>query len=145
MVSVKYGMIAAALLFGSMLSRQAAGDEHWVALTDPDEVTDLVSGRAVDGKYWAHYYRADGVMAYYYNETKSVTLRTWEIDEEGRLCSAIYGMPEHVIDCFTFMVADDDPPTYQMKWSSGLSAFEFFDEPPQEIVDAVNEGAGPEN
>ena len=134
-------VIVSAIYVGS--ANVTFAEATWVTITDPQEVRQLMSGKAIDGKYWMHFYRADGNMAYYYPENKAMTVRKWTIEDDGRLCSAIFSMPERVIDCFSFRRSSDDPAKYQMKWSSGVSAFEFFDTPPAILVDALNEKAGP--
>ena len=129
------------MIFCPIVSAQA--ETEWVTITDPDEVRALVSGKTLDGKYWKYYYRRDGNMAYPYSRTNSMSVRKWNIDDKGRVCSAVYSKPDRVIDCVAIQRASDDPTSYQMKWSSGLSKFEFFDEPPENMAGALNETAGP--
>jgi len=129
------------VIVSSVASAQA--ETEWVAITDPDEVRELVNERTLDGKYWKYYYRNDGNMAYYYPETNAMTVRKWNIDDKGRVCSAVYSKPDRVIDCVTIQRASDDPASYQMKSRIGLSKFEFFDEPPENMSSALNKTAGP--
>ena len=49
----------------------AVGETEWVSVTDPQEVKELVSGKAIDGKYWTHFYRTDGNMAYHYSRSNT--------------------------------------------------------------------------
>ena len=115
---------------------------EWTAITDPVELQELVSGKAIDGKYWMHYYRDDGNMAYYYPETDAMSVRKWEIDDDGKLCMAVYSKPDRIIDCVIFQQALGEPTRFRTKWSSGVNAFEFFDEPPEKLSNALNDIAG---
>jgi hypothetical protein len=124
----------------------AVADTEWVSVTDPQEVKELVSGKAIDGGYWTHFYRTDGNMAYYYYLVgNAMTVRKWTIEDDGRLCSAIYSKPDRVIDCYTYQRASDDPTKYHMKGDTGSNVgdFEILDTPPENLVNALNEKAGP--
>ena len=129
-----------AVIVGSVSSAQA--ETQWVAVTDPDEVRELVNGRTLVSTYWKYYYRSDGNMAYYDPRISTMTIRKWNIDDKGRVCSAVYSKPDRVIDCLTIQRASDDPTSYQMKYNSGLNKFEFFDEPPENMSSALNKTAG---
>lgn len=123
----------------------AVGETEWVNVTDPQELKELVSGTAIDGNYFTHFYRTDGNMAYYYPQTNSMTVRKWTIEDDGRVCSAVYSKPDRVIDCFTYQRASDDPTKYHIKNATGANSgdFKIFDTPPENLVNALNEKAGP--
>jgi hypothetical protein len=125
------------------LVASAQAETEWVAITEPDEVRELVNEKTLDGKYWKYYYRNDGNMAYYYPSTNSMTVRKWYIDDKGKVCSAIYSKPDRVIDCVTIQRASDDPTSYRMKGNFGLTKFEIFDEPPENMSSALSKTAGP--
>lgn len=135
--------VVAGIFVGSISG--AVGETEWVSVTDPQEVKELVSGKAIDGKYWTHFYRTDGNMAYHYSPSNAMTVRKWTIEDDGRLCSAVYSKPDRVIDCFTYQRASDDSTKYHMKGASGSNSgdFEIFDTPPENLVNALNEKAGP--
>ena len=136
-------LTAVAGIFAGSVSA-AVGETQWVSVTDPQELKELVSGKAIDGNYFTHFYRADGNMAYYYPRSNAMTVRKWTIEDDGRLCSAVYSKPDRVIDCFTFQRASDDPTKYHIKNETGANSgdFEFFDTPPENLINALNEKAG---
>ena len=73
-MQTRFLMILAAvagILVGSISG--AVGETEWVSVTDPQEVKELVSGKAIDGKYWTHFYRTDGNMAYHYSPSNAMT------------------------------------------------------------------------
>ena len=136
-------LTAAAGIFAGSVSA-ALGETQWVNVTDSRELKELVSGKAIDGNYFTHFYRADGNMAYYYLASNSMTVRKWTIEDDGRLCSSVYSKPAHVIDCFTFQRASNDPNKYHIKNQTGANSGDFviFDTPPENLINAVNEKAG---
>lgn len=109
----------------------AQGEEEWKPLTDAHEVRELVADRTLDGKYWRNFYRRDGNMAYHHVETDAMSVRKWKIEDDGRLCVAVFQKPDRVIDCFTILRSGDDVSEYQLKWGSGINAFELLDQPPE--------------
>ncbi len=118
----------------------AQAEVPWTTISDSAELRQLVSGRALDGKYWKFYFRADGVMAYSRNDFPSV--RGWNITPDGRLCFHVYQMPDRVIDCQTVQRTDGEPPQY--RFASETSDFPIrFSEPDQDLIDAVSNRAGP--
>ncbi len=122
------------------LTAVAQADPTWTTISDPAELRQLVSGRALDGKYWKFYFRADGIMAYSRNEFPSV--RGWNITSDGRLCFHVYQLPDRVIDCQTVQRTDGESPQY--RFASETSEFPIqFSEPDQKLIDAVSNRAGP--
>ena len=128
------------ILTGSILA--ANGESEWINIKNPEKVQKLVNGKTMDGKYWMHYYRGDGNMAYYYVATKAMSVRKWKVESDGKLCVAIFKKPDRVIDCFNVLQAKDDTTKFQLKWSSGINAFQLLDEPPENMAKAVNDIAG---
>ena len=122
---------------------EAQSETDWKAMTNPGEVRQLVNGRVLDGKYWRHFYRSDGNMAYYHVDTDAMSVRKWKIEDDGELCVSVFQKPDRVIDCFTILQAAGNEAKYQLKWASGNSAFELLDNPPENMVEAVNDAAGP--
>lgn len=124
---------------------QVLSQDDWIPIEDPEAVRALVSDRAFDGKYWLHFYRSDGNMAYYHVDTDAMSVRKWTVEENGELCVAIFQKPDHILDCFTINRSGSDQEKFLLKWQSGSNAFEFLDEPPENMAQAVVEIAGPHN
>lgn len=122
---------------------EAQSDDEWVAVTDPQEVWQLVSDRTLDGKSWRHFYRSDGNMAYYNVDTDAMSVRKWTVKDDGRFCVAVYEKPKSVIDCFTILEAEGSAGNYQLSWASGTDAFELIDGAPENMAQAIDEVAGP--
>ena len=141
--------LCSALLVSSILATvgsapDARSQTDWSPVSDPNEVRQLVNGRAIDGKYWLHYYREDGNMAFFHVDTDAMSVRKWNIKNDGRLCVAVFQKPDRVIDCFTILRKEGAETEYRLKWGSGINAFELLDEPPENMKAAINETAGPE-
>lgn len=117
-------------------------ETEWVKITDPREVQELVSGKAMGSKGWTEYYRGDGNMAVYAAGYDSMTIRKWKIENDGRLCMGVYSKPDKVIYCYTFSRASDGTKKYQVKWPTGRELVEFLDKPPEKLTNALNEKAG---
>ena len=136
-----------AVLIGVLSALQLAdtrADQHWITITDPDEVRMLVSGRTLDGGSWQEYYRADGKMAYLYLPEDSLVVREWRIDDDGGLCTSVYSRPEYVVDCYTLQRSAAEPVEYRHTHKMGVSKFRFLDAFPKRLSDAIAEKAGAE-
>lgn len=131
------------LLASSGSSALAQNEVGWVALTDADEVRQLVTGMTLDGKYWKHFYRADGNASYYHVDSGSMSVRKWDVKDDGSLCIYVFQVPDRVIDCFTILRSDGAETKYELKWGSGSNAFELGEPPPEGMVQIIDEIAGP--
>ncbi len=126
---------------GSLSSAPGDTTDDWITIDNPDEIRELISGRALDGEYWKFYFRADGVMGYSKNNFPSV--RGWSITEDGKLCYSVYSMPDRIIDCDRIQRTQSSPATYRFK--SETREFPIrFSAPAQDLIDAVAQRAGPE-
>lgn len=133
--------IVVASLLWAPLTTHGEQSEQWETINDPEELRELVSGRALDGEYWKFYFRADGIMAYSKNSFPSV--RGWSITDDGRLCYSVYSLPNRIIDCHSIQRTGSSPAKY--RFTSETEDFPIeFSVPARELMDAVKERAGPE-
>jgi hypothetical protein len=132
-----------AFAFVVSLSTETIAEEHqeWVTIDNPRELRELVSGRALDGKYWKFYFRADGVMAYSKNNFPSV--REWNVSDDNKLCYSVFSLPDRIIHCHTIQRTRESPTLYRFESETEEYLIEFST-PAKDLVDAVNERAGPE-
>ena len=130
------------ILFLTMLFVLALSNaQDWEKITNPDELTELLSGKEMDGKYWVFYFRPDGKMAYLQDDFVSV--REWTIKNNGELCLNVFSMPDRIIDCLTIAQTGSDPKQYQITGKTGVFIIKFT-EPSERLVNAVIEKAGTE-
>ena len=129
------------LIAGS--AERAFSDTEWIEIKDPGTLDTLISGKVVDGKYWIHYYREDGNMATYSDEYKSTTIRKWKIEDDGRICTAVFAKPDRSLGCYEVRQAANGDGSYQLVGSGFTSAFTIAEEAPENVVEALNEAAGP--
>ena len=134
-------MLVIGAFTGALSSSAATGSDKWVDIDDPAEIRELITGRGLDGKYWKYYFRADGIMAYSRNDFPSV--REWSITDDGRLCYAVYSLPDRIISCDRIQRSRQLPTEYRFTTETGDFPIEFSD-PAQDLIDAVTERAGPE-
>lgn len=133
-----------AVLVIALYSAQAQADQQWIPIKDPEEVKTLISGRAIDGKHWVEYYRADGNMAYLNRPADSLVIRKWTVNEKGELCTSVFSKPEYTVDCYKLQRTPTEPAQYRGTHKMGVSEFVFLDQPPKKLSDAINEKAGAE-
>ena len=115
-------------------------EPQWINIEDPDELRELVSGKAIGDKSWVAYFRADGIMAFLMQG--SISIRRWSIDDNGKLCEAVYSLPDRIINCLTYQRTTSHPVQYRVQTSYDWSKFRVFDEPPKSLVDALVERTG---
>jgi hypothetical protein len=129
--------------FGIISFSTTVAQEHqeWMAIADPAELRELVSGQALDGRYWKFYFRADGKMAYSKNDFISV--REWSITDAGKLCYSVFSLPDRIIECHTVERTAELPATYRFKSETEEFVIEFS-APAKDLIDAVTERAGSE-
>ena len=120
---------------------QGQTEPQWINIEDPDELRELVSGKAIGNKGWVEYFRADGNTAQL--DYGSIAIRKWSINDNGKLCTAVYSLPDHTITCITFQRTTSDPAQYRIQFIIGeVRNFRVFDEPPKSLVDALVERTG---
>ncbi len=127
-----------AIFIASPMHGQA--EPQWINIEDPDEVRELVAGKAIGDKGWVEYFRADGNMAELAHD--SMAIRKWSINDNGKLCTAVYSLPDRIITCYTFQRTTSDPAKYRVQFNEGVGNFKVFDEPPKRLVDALVERTG---
>jgi len=113
--------------------------ESWKKIDDPDEVRQLIVGKALDGKYWKYYFRTDGKMAYEQGGFTSV--REWKINSVGAICMNIYSMPDKILGCEIFSRTVGPPTQYRLEHNGGKSKVQIV-EPEQALIGAVLKKAG---
>ncbi len=133
-------VVCLALILSISLSK-AQSDPKWNGVTDPNELDNLIRGKALDGMSWIFYFRGDGKLASSHYD--SMTVREWSITDEGEICYAVFSMPDKIIRCETIEKSTAAPPRYRMVTNIGIFEFEFRD-PPEEHVKAIMDRAGPE-
>ena len=144
MPKTRPGLICVATVLLNGAATLAFAQTKWINISTPDEVRKVVSGKAIDGKYWIMYFRGDGNMAYYYVASKAMTIRKWVVRKDGQLCSAVFVKPDRVISCSTIERALGNPAKYRLKTRGiGASKFTLVDPPPGFLVKAVDAKAGP--
>ena len=113
MTTTRVGLLCVAniLLIGA--ANSALAQPKWSNISTPDAVRKVVSGKAIDGKFWIMYFRRDGNMAYYYLPSKAMTIRKWLVRKDGQLCSSVYVKPDRVISCSTILRSSGNPPKYR--------------------------------
>ncbi len=121
------------------LPMHGQAEPQWINIEDPDEVRELVAGKAIKG-YVVDYFRADGNMAQLAYD--SIAIRKWSINDNGKLCMAVYSLPDRIITCYTFQRTTSDPAQYRFKLNYGVFNFQVLDEPPKRLVDALVERTG---
>jgi len=122
------------------LSR-AQSNTSWQLITDSNELTELIKGKALGSKDWIFYFRGDGKLASM--QYGSMTVREWSVTENGEVCYAVFSMPDKIIRCGTVEKATSSQPRYRMITESGSFEFEIK-APPADLVNAIIERAGPE-
>ena len=131
-------MVACGGLASSLAITNSRADS-WQKMDDPNEISQLISDKMMDGRYWRFYFRSDGKMAYEQGGFTSV--REWKINAEGKICMNIYSMPDKVLSCETMSRTDGTPVQYRLEGKTGKSEVQIVD-PDQALVEAVVEKAG---
>lgn len=137
----KFFLTVPILLF---METEAFAEATWTTLTEPAEIQRLFSNQATRMyKRYEQYYRADGVMAEYDPPSNWYTLRHWTVREDGRLCWAIFTKPNHEIDCAAIQI--DESGGYRYKWDNSKSGppLEFIEMARPDLVEMLDEKAGP--
>ena len=122
------------------LPMHGQAEPQWINIEDPDEVRELVAGKAIGAIDYVQYFCADGNMAELARGL--MVIRKWSINDNGKLCTALYSLPDRIIDCYTFQRTTSDPAQYRFKLNYGVFNFQVSDEPPKRLVDALVERTG---
>lgn len=122
----------------------AKAQTEWSDITDPAEIQKLVSGKAIDGKYFSHYFREDGnaVVEARGPDKPHLSVRKWTIESDGRLCIAPFAKPDRIADCYKFQRTSENPPKYRYRSRPGWHEFEVMDTVPARLSKAVSDTAG---
>lgn len=122
-------------------SIQAQSSETWQLIENPNEISELIKGKALGGKDWIFYFRSDGKVASM--QYDSITVREWSITQSGKVCYAVFSMPDKIIRCETIENTNSSPQRYRMVNEYGVFEFEVKN-PPTDLVNAIVEKAGPD-
>ena len=140
--------IAPMLITVSTSVSHAQDEAEWVSIDGPDEVRELLSGKFLEGEYWADYYREDGAMAYINKVYDSVVVRKWVVDDDGKVCTYIYVKPDKLVDCDSrYWRSVQNPELIRIKRESTghNSQARLTTDPDRKLIDAINKTAGPLN
>lgn len=121
----------------------AKAQTEWSDITDPAEVRKLVSGKAIDGKYFTQYFRHDGnaVVDFGGPTYPALSVRKWTIKNDGKLCIAPFAKPDRIADCYSFQRTSGNSPKYRFRARMGLLNFEVMDTVPAKLSKAVSDTA----
>jgi len=136
---------AIALLFAIQpVPTHAQESQDWIQITDPAELTSFLSGKSLGNEEYTDFYRSDGAMAYHNRDYDTIVVRKWVVKDNGQVCTYIYVKPDKLVECTTFARSIEHPDRYQMVFlgKNFVAKGQFYEEPPQLLVDAVNEKAG---
>ena len=139
-LSIIFGAVVFILSF---TNTNAQTDQEWIDINDPEELRNLISGRSMDARYWAYFFRADGKMSYWQDGYDFISVREWTIKENGDLCLFVYSRPDHIIDCPKIQKTSTSPVQYRHKGATGNQIVRFMD-PTSNLIDAITKTAGAE-
>lgn len=129
-------LLSGAILSLSFVETQA---ETWTPINNAEDVRKIISGNALDGKYWSFYFRSDGRMAY--EQGGFISIREWSVREDGAICMNIFSMPEKILGCEVLFRTKETPEKFRLSGQTGQTMVDII-APKQELVDAVAEKAG---
>lgn len=136
-------VVQAALISTLALSSAVARAEgEWVAINGAGELENLLAGRAIMAKFWSLYLRPDGKMAESY-PPYPISFHGWFISDDSKLCTNVLGMPDKVMECASIQRHSVDPERILYKSAHGTFDVRLAD-PPQELIDALEEKVGPQ-
>ena len=124
----------------------AGETQEWVAVNDPDEMRQLLSGSSLDGTDFTDFYRSDGVMGYHNKNSDTTVVRKWTVQTDGEICMYIYVKPDKLIGCSRLDRSATDPELFRItNLGRGYSMQgRLTNVVPQTLVDIVNQTAKPE-